>query len=199
MKTVHLAAALLIASFASPATADPTAQVAGGYTSVRLSEEFVGALGSLGVTPGDIEPGRLSRGRARFPIPGGALDLETARGDIFHLGGLTLVAGDTRVGLLNFVIDTTADPLLTGLVTVDGDLVGRVPLFDLGLTEAPSVRHGRLKIRDVDVTLTAAAAGALNDIFGVSDFFDGLPIGTAKLKTHVLGDDDGDDDDDDDD
>jgi hypothetical protein len=177
------------------AAAEPTAQVAGGYTSVRLSEDFVDAVESLRVTPGDIEPGRLSRGRARFPIPGGALDLETARGDVCHLGGLTLVAGDTRVGLLNFVIDTTADPVLTGIVAANGDLVSRVPLFDLGLTEAPSVRNGRLEIRDVDVTLTAAAAGALNEIFGVSDFFEVFPIGTAKLKTHVLGDDDDEDDD----
>jgi len=179
-------AMLLLALAAQPAAADPTAQVEGGRTSVELSEGFVTALGSLGVAPGAIEPARLKRGRASFPIPGGALDLETARGDVFHLGGLTLGAGGTTVGLLNFVIDTTGEPVLTGLVSVNGDLVGRVPLFDLELTEAPELRRwGGLRIDGVNVTLTAEAANALNMIFGVSDFVEGFEIGVARVATRI--------------
>ncbi len=202
MRIRFFAAALLTAGLAGPALAAPTVQVAGGNTSVELSDALVDALGTLGVRVGPIRPARLDDGRARFPIPGGALDLETARGDVFHVGGLLLVAGGTGVELLDFIIDTTGStPVLTGLVSVDGDLVGRVPLFDLGLTSAPELgRRGRLEIRGVDVTLTAAAAQALNDIFGVSAFVEGFEIGVARLKTRVrLMDRDEDDDEEDDD
>lgn len=197
MRITLLAITTLFA--AMPVAAEPTAQVAGGSTRVRLSDGFVGALGALGVTPGEIEPGELEDGRARFPIAGGALDLATARGEVFHDGGLSLTAGGTRVGLLDFVVDTTPDdPVLTGLVTVDGDLVARVPLFDLALLRSPELRKsGRLEIRDVELSLTAVAADALNEIFGVSAFFEGFEVGVAKVKTRVRvpdGDEDEDDD-----
>ena len=105
-KTTLAASLLIVLCAAGPAAADPTARVAGGRTTVKLSDEFVCALGALGVAAAPIGPATLKRGFAAFPIPGGALDLETARGDIFHTGGLSLSAGDTRVQLLNFVIDT---------------------------------------------------------------------------------------------
>jgi hypothetical protein len=150
-----------------------------------------------------IGPASLRRGWASFPIPTGALDLETARGDIFHSGGLQLRAGSTKVQLLNFVIDTQDDPVLTGLVSVNGDLVGRVALFDLALNEAPVIwRSGKLIVRSVDVTLTAGAADALNSIFEVDDFVAGLSIGEAVVFTKVVdskrrGHDDDEEDDDD--
>jgi hypothetical protein len=172
---------------AGTALAEPTAQVAGGRTAVELSDDFLGALTALGVEAAPIGPASLRGGWAAFPIPAGALDLETARGDIFHSGGLSLRAGATKVQLLNFVIDTQADPVLTGLVAVNGDLVGRVALFDLVLNEDPVVwRSGWLVVRSVDVTLTAGAADALNGIFGVDAFVEGLPIGEAVVYTKTL-------------
>lgn len=182
---IALSLVLLLAA-AGPAAAAPTAQVAGGHTTVELSEELLGALGTLGVAAAPIGPGSLRRGHATFPIPGGALDLETARGDVFHTGGLSLRAGETEVQLLNFVIDTQNEPVLTGLVSVNGDLVGRVPLFDLSLTQSPDVWRNYLVVRGVEVTLSATAGGALNDIFGVDDFVEGLPIGDALLYTRIL-------------
>jgi hypothetical protein len=172
---------------AGAAQAEPTAQVAKGRTAVELSDDFLGALTALGVEAAPLGPASLRRGWASFPIPAGALDLETARGDVFHSGGLSLRAGATKVQLLNFVIDTQAEPVLTGLVSVNGDLVGRVVLFDLTLNEAPVVwRSGWLVIRSVDVTLSAGAADALNGIFGVDDFTEGLPIGEAVVYTKTL-------------
>lgn len=171
---------------AGPALAGPPAQVAGGRTSVVLSDTFTGALGELGVDAGAIAPAKLRKGKAAFPIPAGALDLATARGDIFHSGGLKLSAGTTTVRLLNFVIDTQDEPVITGLVFVNGDLVARIPLFDLVLNSAPEVSRSRkLLISDVDVLLSAAAAAALNSVFGIDDFTAGLLIGEGSVETKI--------------
>jgi hypothetical protein len=186
-KTMFATALWILICAAGPAAAAPTAQVAGGSTTVELSDDFIGALAALGVEAAPIGPASLRRGWASFPIPAGALDLGTTRGDIFHSGGLELRAGSTKVQLLNFVIDTQNHPELTGLVFQNGDLIGRVPLFDLALKQAPVVgRTGLLVVRSVDVTLTADAAGALNQIFGVHDFSAGLSIGEAVVFTKVV-------------
>ncbi len=176
---------LLVLGSVGSAAAAPTAQVAGGRTWVQLSDDFLGAVGSLGLQVSPIGPGSLRRGVASFPIPGGALDLANARGDVFHTGGLTLRAGATEVRLLNFVIDTQNAPVLTGLVVVNGDLLGRVPLFDLAFGAAPELKRSLLIVRDVEVTLTGVAADALNGVFDVDAFEEGFPIGEAAVLTLV--------------
>lgn len=183
MMVISLMAVLLAAG---PVSAAPTVQLTGGFTSVELSSDFVGALGALGVEASAIGPASLRRGVAAFPIPGGGLDLATAAGDIFHNGGLALRAGATHVQLLNFVIDTQAAPVLTGLVVVNGDLVGRIPLFDLSLTQGPYVRRNYLVVPGVEATLTGVAADALDDVFGVEDFEEGLLIGEAAVHARFF-------------
>ncbi|HMZ80736.1 MAG TPA: hypothetical protein PLL06_13620 [Acidobacteriota bacterium] len=181
-----IAAVVVLACFVPSFAQAGTATLAGGKTSVTLSTDFVGALTTLGVAPDRVSPAKLKRGIASFPIPSGALDLSTAKGEIDHTGGLTLTAGSTRVQLLNFVIDTTGTtPVLTGLVVVNGTLLGRLPLFDLALPALtlpiqPGA-NGRVTIGNVGVTLTETAAGALNQVFGVTAFVKGFNIGTAVV------------------
>jgi hypothetical protein len=202
----YLFAALLAGSVAvSTANASPTAQLAGGRTSVWLSHDFVDALVTLGVSPSAISPGSLSlrRGLVRYPIPAGVIDLDTLKGDVFHSGGLALEAGGTKVSLYNFVISTTGStPVLTGIAAVNGNIVDRIPLFDLALTKDPRVtRWGGLRLGAVDVTLNPVAAETLNAVFGIEAFSGGFPIGTAYLRSHITGVDyeDADEDDDEDD
>lgn len=180
-------AAVLCLPFAS-AVAAPTVNTFNGETRVELSETFLGALGSLGVAASPSFPAKLQRAEARFPIPTGEIDLASARGEIVHSGGLNLQAGGLTVNLSSFVIDTTGDsPVLTGLVKVNDSLIARIELFDLQLAVAPDVtrtgRVGRLVIEDVAVTLSAEAAAALNDVFNVTAFQAGLPIGTARVNS----------------
>ena len=148
------------------------------------------------------------------------LDLESLEGDILHTGGLSLSSGATEVSLLNFVIETysTEDPLtgldraplLTGLAGLNGDTLGRYPVFDLDFSEADVKvsRYGRVKVKNVGVELSAAGALALNVAFaGGEDVVPaGLFIGTATVSTRIVGlvgddeeDDEGEDDDDDED
>jgi hypothetical protein len=187
LKTAVLICALVVTS----AHAQPTAQLMGGKTSVRLDPGFVNALVSLGVAPSAISPGTLNlRSRfVRYPIVGGVIDLDTLVGDLFHTGGLTLEAHDTKVSLYNFVITTTGDaPVLTGVAAVNGSVVDRIPLFDLELTKDPRVtKWGGLNVWRVKVTLNEVAAETLNSVFGVTAFEGGFSVGKAFLRTHITG------------
>lgn len=173
---------------ASPADAAPTVNTYVGNTTVTLSPALLNALSALHVTPSRQFPAELSGATARFPIPTGQIDLATAHGEIVHAGGLNLKAGNTTVTLSDFVIDTTGNtPVLTGLVAANGNLVARVPLFSITLTQAPVVKNygvaGQLSIPGAALSLTADAAAALNQAFGVSAFAQGIPVGTASVST----------------
>jgi hypothetical protein len=87
------------------------------------------------------------------------------------------------VDLRDFIIDTTgAKPIITGLVELDGKVVGRLTLFDLSLKEAALDSDGCvLIIKNVDVTLDKGAAATLNSVFKISALAGGLNIGTAKV------------------
>lgn len=181
-----LAAALAFA--AGQAAAAPTVNTIGGDTRVTLSSTFLGALNTLGVTASPSFPASIRNGNARFPIPTGEIDATSYKGEIVHDGGLNLRAGALTVNISSFVIDTTGSaPVLTGLAKVNDSLVGRITLFDLALGAAPQVqsygRYGTLRINDVAVTLNAEAAATLNDVFGVTAFTAGIPIGTARVNT----------------
>jgi hypothetical protein len=197
------AAATAAVAVAAPAAAAPSVQLTLGVTQVALSDDFVGALGLLGVTPNNVLPGALytsSRGaRVAFPIPTGELDAEGPKLEILHSGGLTLTAGATRVALTSFIIENIgADGALqlTGVVKANDTIVGRIPLFDIGQPKTLSVsdpgkrglfglRSSQLSIKGAEVTLAAEAAGALNSVFGVTAFTEGFPIGVAEVSARV--------------
>jgi hypothetical protein len=184
-RSLVLAAAL---TFAGNVSAAPTVNTLGGDTRVTLSSTFLGALESLGVSASPSFPASIRNGNARFPIPTGEIDAASFKGEIVHDGGLNLRAGALTVNISSFVIDTTGSaPVLTGLAKVNDSLVGRITLFDLALGAAPQVqsqgRYGSLRINDVAVTLNAEAAATLNDVFGVTAFTAGIPIGTARVRT----------------
>lgn len=189
----RLGVLLLASALALPlaSTAAPTVSTVSGNTTVQLSPTFTGALASLHVSAAASSPARLSGANASFPIPGGEVDLGTVKGEIEHNGGLDLIAGARKVNISSFVIDTTGpSPVLTGLVKVDDTLLGRLTLFDLGLTSGPQVKRsaysGKLKISGVQVTLSADAAAALNSVFNVTAFTAGLPVGVATVDSSFV-------------
>ena len=102
-----LALTLALALVTASAAAQDTRIVQFGSTNVNLSSGFLDALKALNVKPGVIAPTRLVRTQVNFPVIGGAIDLDTAVDNIEHSGGLTLTAGNTVLGIQNFIIDTT--------------------------------------------------------------------------------------------
>jgi len=190
VKPLTMAAVL---AFACTAFAQKSQIVESGQTTVALSNNFLSALQSLGVTPGVISPTQLNGTTVNFPINGGAIDLNTAAGNIGHTGGLTLSAGGTVVSIQNFTIDTTGKgPVITGLVAVNGALVGRITLFDLYLP--PSFKlpikpyeSVFIDLPKVSVALDAAAAGALNQVFHTDAFKAGFGVGSARVRAFTNG------------
>jgi hypothetical protein len=92
----------------------------------------------------------------------------------------------TKVTLKRFLINTKTGKL-TGAVYVNGERAGRLPLFALGVDNVQTVQTKRfLRVTDVDLSLTKEAADALNASFGVNLFAEGLPVGTAKVRSRAL-------------
>jgi len=199
-KTRGLAVMLVGAlAFAPAAMAAPSVQLVSGHTTVALSPDLLNALGSLGVTPENVLPGGLhptSNGaNIVFPIPTGELDAEGPKLEILHSGGLTLTAGETRVALTSFIIENIGargQLRLTGVVKADNTIVGRIPLFSIVLTQAPTVQPesgssaGKLTVRQARLKLTKTAADTLNAAFGLDGVFtSGFPIGTARIVARI--------------
>lgn len=157
-----------------------------GETEVAFSSDLTNALSNLNVRVEGFGSTNIHQGIADFRITGGAADIDTGKVDIIHDGGLTFTTGDVSVNLTDFIISNLGDSaVITGAVTINNDLITRVPLFDLllGDIQTSSGRKGRtnLNLGDVNVTLTGEAANALNQAFNVSAFADGLNIGTADV------------------
>jgi len=165
-------AAIGLASTAAIAGASVAPQgKARGTTTVTLNQDTIGAVVGLGLTPAPIKPGVLGTDGddlvAAFPIVG-----NLKGGVIKHTGGLSLTAGDTVLTLINYAIDTN-EGVLTAEAAVDGVAVGRLPLFDVGgaPTDPDCAATAQL-------TLSAAAAGALTAVFQAPDLT-GADFGTA--------------------
>ncbi len=180
------AAMAAMALFSLPLSAQ-TYPVEGGRTYVTLAGEFAGALTQLGVGVGPIGKARILHGVASFPINGGSFDAAAARGEVTHKGGLFLTAGRNSVRLMDFNIELTGTPGLTGLVVANGTVVGRIRLFDIALPAGITlpIRPASNRFLDLDgarLTLNAGAATALNGVFGITAFAGGFPIGVARVS-----------------
>jgi hypothetical protein len=182
-----MALLLLTPALSGAASARPSIIFGSGQTRVSLSNDFVVALGALNLSVGSVGNGYALGTVAVFPVTGGVLDLQNAKGEINHSGGLFLATQSTRVELSSFNIETSgATPVLTGLVSVNGDFVGRIPLFRLELPALTlplqSQPFGVVFIPGVKVTLAPEAAQALNSVFNVTAFAAGFNIGTAQVS-----------------
>lgn len=172
--------------------ASPTLDVQpAGATTLSLSQDIqVGAL-ALGLTVGTVDGSTTSGGgtKVSFPITGGAIDAATGTGEVIHRGGLFIRDTQGRqVTASALVVDTTGGdgPVLTALITVNGEQLGRVTLVNLVLPADFSLPvrvngAGQVKIKNIALTLSRDAASALNRALNTAAFTAGFRLGTAKL------------------
>jgi hypothetical protein len=179
-----LALALVVAPTASASNSKTGSHPGYGYfgaTSLKVDSGTLGALGSLGVTPGAVAPGRLEGATYAFPITN-PLGSAIRTGVVRHAGGISLSAGGTTVKLTDFDIKLR-DRLLFG--KVNG--AGPVALLDLDYSDTRfKFRWGGIELGPVSTTLTQGAATALNQAFGVSAFTDDTVIGKATTRYRIF-------------
>jgi hypothetical protein len=156
--------------------------ITGGATSLAVDAGALAALTSLAITPGLVAPASVgSDGSFAFPITRGTVDAATLAGRVRHSGGISLTRGATRVELTSFTIVVDDSPQLTA--RVGG---ARVPILDLdvsGLTQ--DVDGLDVTLGNVRGTLTAEAAGALNQAFATTAFTEGLLLGVATVRAEL--------------
>jgi hypothetical protein len=173
---------------ASASTSPAQVRLTGGDTSVTTAPGIAGALLGHGIVPIATLPGtegaRVGSGgvavRFTFPVSGGWLNAAKLRGTIWHKGGILFVAPATgkQIKVSNFVISVHQGVLTA---EVNGNPKVRVPLLRLSLAHA-TIHAGRhyVRISGIVLTLTGAAASALDTTFGTTLFTPGLKLGTAS-------------------
>jgi len=159
------AAALLLA--ATPSAAQASESLAGGSTTLKLDAGVGKALKAAGVKVSGT----------KYKITGGSLGSSGATGTIRHSGSLRLSAGARNLTLSAFTVKLAKASTLSG--RVGG---ARVRLLTLDTSKAEIARDGlATKITGVRVSLTSAAAKALNATFHTTLFKRGLRLGTVAV------------------
>ncbi len=166
MPRTALAAAIALSLLAAaPTAARASDTLASGTTTLKLDAGVAKALKGAGV----------SVSGTTYKITGGSLD--GATGTIKHSGSLRLKAGSTKLKLSSFTVKLAKKSTLSGLVGKT-----RVTLLTLDLSKAKIARAGLdYRITGVKVSLTAAAAKALNATFHTSMFKRGLKLGSVTV------------------
>ena len=131
-----------------------TRPIIGGETEVTLSS--AATLTSLGVDVSPLGSATVDTSTpdptALFPVTGGTVGPGDGVSVILHQGsGLELSSGSDQVSLRDLLIDTQ-NHVVDANVTVNGDAVGNVPVFDIG--------------NDLTLNLTQQSATVLADTFG---------------------------------
>jgi uncharacterized repeat protein (TIGR01451 family) len=179
-----LALAPLALAAKQSATSTNVIKPAGGATVVTLDPVTAATIASLGVTVTPTGAASVTpSGAIAFPITGGKLDAKNLEGQVRHAGGLAFsnLAGTTTLTLDRYYINITANPVLTARVNGGPD---RIDLFNVDLSGSSiTTTGGATVVAGAKLTLTPAAAAALNATFGVGAFGGGLATGTAVVTT----------------
>jgi hypothetical protein len=154
-----------------------TLSLVGEETVLVLDPSTAEVLAENDVTVEPIDPAAPSGDGIGFPITGGEVDAESLAGTIEHSGGLRFSAGGTEVELTDFVVDTNAGTL----TATAGDAELRTLSLDLAGLDR-SMDDEVIVARGIEASLTADAANALNDAFGVDLFERGLPMGDVTVR-----------------
>lgn len=171
--TITLAAAGLVASTIPASQATPTRDRE-GTTRVAVAPAVVRKLDRLGL---EAAPTKYStavpfKGTVAFRFP--VTSVEENGNVIKHVGGARVSSSRDSIALKRFTIKLRKGKVGAAVV-VNGDRVGRVEVFNI----RPS---GRPALGDVRLTLTNAAAKAVNSTFGAPAFEASDTFGFATVK-----------------
>ena len=149
---------LVLGLAAAPASAHEARESGGGTTTVVLNQSLVSGLVGLGVAP--VAPGTLTAPRGVYQVAFPITEVENGR--IKHAGGLDFAkAAAGNVKITRFVVNTKTG-FLTARTKVNGERVGRIPVFQLGAVQnvSPGYTPACAGVA-AGLTLTPQAASAL--------------------------------------
>jgi hypothetical protein len=169
------------------------AELTGQETQVTVTQEFLDAIATLGLTPTTSGSATLVDGVFSFPISGGNVDYYDpaeeyrpyVQGSISHDGsGIALVSGDTVVDLTDFRVDPNESRLFAtvaanGQVVADDVYVFRLDGSTLDPVEEPA--DGSVVLRGTTIYVSPDAAALLNETFGTAAVTEDLVVGTATI------------------
>ncbi|MDQ4131623.1 MAG: hypothetical protein M3179_00075, partial [Actinomycetota bacterium] len=171
------------------ATGAPKAEIltlSGVTTNVDLDAGTAAVLKQNDVSVTPVAPATVSTSggttTASFPITEGYVSVYPEsqrpfiRGTFSHSGGLTFSAGGKSVTATDFVVNPGSSTLTA---TVGGNAV---QLLDLDGTNVKVTQDGdTTRLEGTVAKLSATAAEALNQTFGVSLFQQGIPLGVVRI------------------
>ena len=171
--TVTVAAVGLAASTV-PAAQAAQAQDREGTTRVAVAPAVVAKLErlNLAAAPTGNSTAAPFNGTVAFRFP--ITDVKRDGNIIKHAGGARISSGHEAIALKRFKIKMGAGKVGAAVV-VNGERVGRAEVFNLA-------ESGRPGLGDVRLTLTRAAAGAVNSTFGAPAFDAGDNFGFATVN-----------------
>jgi hypothetical protein len=185
-----LAASLTVASlFASPgaALANPSFVFdATGYNTLDISD-FTVAIYASNVFSSKFGASTIKTGTTySFPIIGGGVDAENIILEAVSVGGVKFKNETSVVTMSSPIVNTTADqPVMTFLVTVNGNLQGRYDMFNLKVPKYAKPQAlavgDAFQAGNMTASLTQAGANILNNTFHTA-LINGTPVGTVKVK-----------------
>lgn len=157
-----------------------------GRTTIQFSSTFTTTVASLGGSLSDLTSSPLSALSVTLPVTTGALNPNTAVGEVEHSSGFTITGGGKVVRLENFIIDTTgAVPVITAVFVLNDTVLGRMPLFNVaypsGVTLPLTTTAGVLQLAGLKLSLSSAAATTLNGAFNINGVQSGLDVGTGSI------------------
>ena len=167
----------------------PSAEIVslgGESTNVDLDAGTLGVLEENGVSVAPVGPATVSSSggttTASFPISQGYVSVYPTsqapfvRGTFSHVGGVTFSAGGTSLTATDFVVNPGNSTLTA---TVGGNAVELLDLDGSNVTVTPD--GSTTRIEGTVALLSADAAQALNQTFGVTIFEQGIPLGTVRI------------------
>ena len=169
--------ALAVILFAAPAaSANP---IAAGSTKLTVDKKPAKKLKKNKIAVNRVKPAKVQKGSFVFPVTGGNLKpTDPSTGVIKHSGGLKFQKGKRKLVAKKFVIKVA-----NGVVVakVGG---GNVRLLTVDLSKAKISREDYgINVSRVGLSLTGAAAKALNKTLKTKAFKKGLRLGHAVVKT----------------
>jgi hypothetical protein len=171
-----LIALAMVLVLASGASANP---IASGSTALAVDKRPAKKLKKNKIVVQRVKPAKVQKGSFVFPVTGGKLNpSDPSTGVIRHSGGLKFKKGKRKLVAKKFVIKVA-----NGVVVakVGGN---NVRLLSVDLSKAKISRNGfGITVKRVGLSLTGAAAKALNKTLKTKAFKKGLRLGHAVVKT----------------